>query len=188
MRVSFRNVARAGKGGRGERVERSMEAEAAEFEALIVPHRSLTPRGLALLLGAITAGCLLSTAGFVAIGAWPVAGFAGVEIVLAGLLLRLNARAARAVEVLTLEPAGLRVVRVSRRGGRAERVLPVGWLSVDLRDRPGRVPALLLRGPGVQEEVGASLGEAEKRDLAAALREALRARREPVFRNPQLES
>ena len=63
------------------------------FEAVIVPHRSLSPRGLRMLIGAI---CLLSglmMLRFWLIGAWPVAGFSVIEIGLAVFLLRLNASA-----------------------------------------------------------------------------------------------
>ncbi len=63
----------------------------------------------------------------------------------------------------------LRIVRTDRAGRRQERVLPVGWLNVVLEEPPGRVPTLLLVAHGVREEIAATLGEAEKRDLWAAL-------------------
>ena len=156
------------------------------FETIIVPHRSLSPRGVRRLIGAICAACGITALGFVALGAWPVAGFTGIEIVLAALLLRLNAAGARASEMVILDGAGLRIVRTDRRGGRTERCLPASWLAVRLQDRPGRVPALLLTAHGQREEVGASLGEVEKRDLAAALQAAVRNWQNPRFDNPQL--
>jgi hypothetical protein len=48
------------------------------------------------------------------------------------------------------------------------------------------VPKLVLTRHGVNEEIGAALGEAEKRDLAGCLRGALHRARNPVFDNPQL--
>ncbi|OJY64383.1 MAG: hypothetical protein BGP12_15305 [Rhodospirillales bacterium 70-18] len=156
------------------------------FEALIVPHRSLSARALRLLLVAICGLSGGTGALFVWLGAWPVGGFTGVELLLAAWLFRLNARAARATELLLLSPTGLRVVRTAPDGRRHEVVLKPGWLNVALQERPGRVPALLLVSHGVREEVGATLGEAEKRDLAEALRQALDRWRNPVFDNPQL--
>jgi uncharacterized membrane protein len=156
------------------------------FEAVIVPHRSLSRRGLAILVGAL---CLLSSAtatGFWLLGAWPVAGFSGAEILLAVALLRINARSARASEVLLLEEGGLRIIRTDPRGRREERVLPAGWLSLQLEERQGSVPRLWLTARGVREQVAAALGEEEKRDLAAALGRALHRQRNPVFDNPQL--
>lgn len=156
------------------------------FEALIVPHRSLSRTGLRLLLVAIGVICIANLIIFSRLRAWPVCGFAGGELVLAALLLRLNAVGARASELLLLTPQALRLVRTDPKGRRDERVLPPAWLQVQMEERPGRVPALFLGSHGVREEVGRFLGEAEKRDLARALAEALHRWRHPVFDNPQL--
>ena len=156
------------------------------FEAVIVPHRSLSARGMRLLVGFI---CVLSggvSAGLWLVGAWPAVGFYGAEIGLALLLLWWDARRVRASERLLLSDGGLRVVRTDARGRRRERVLQAAWLGVSLEERPGRVPALWLTNRGKRMEVGATLGEEEKRDLADALRAALQRWRHPVFDNPQL--
>jgi len=168
------------------------DAEALEsgtlFEAVIIPHRSLSPRGLRILIAAI---CLLSgliVLRFWLIGAWPVAGFSVAEIGIAIFLLRLNANRARLSELVLLSEDTLRIVRTGRTGRRDERVLPVGWLNVVLEEQPGRVPKLLLVARGLSEEIAATLGEVEKRDLWSALREALHLARNPLFDNPQLRS
>ena len=163
-------------------------AATAEFEAVIIPHRSLTRAGLQWLMGVI---CLLSTlisVGLWFIGAWPVIGFNGAEIALAIMLLRRNARASRASELLLLSDEGLRVVRTDMGGRRVERSLQPAWLRAELEERPGRTPALWLSDRGGRMEVGAELGEAEKRDLAAALAQALHRHRNPRFDNPQLRA
>jgi uncharacterized membrane protein len=164
----------------------TMDAETVQFQATIVPHRSLSQAGLRLLLGAVVAGCVASSVAFAAIGAWPVGVFAGVELLLAGWLLHLHMRAARASEMLLLTASGLRLIRTSPAGRVERRELPADWLRVRLEERPGRVPALILAGGGVAEEVGRELGEVAKRSLAEALAEALHRRRHPVFDNPQL--
>jgi len=163
------------------------DAPAVLFQAVIVPHRSLTLTGIRILLGAVLAGCAISSTMFVALGAWPVGVFAGAELLLAGLLFHLHMRAARASEMLLLSHEGLRVVRTSPSGAVRTRLLPAGWMTVQLEERPGRVPALLLLGHGVREEVGRELGEVAKRALAEALADALHRRRHPVFDNPQLQ-
>ena len=56
-----------------------------------------------------------------------------------------------------------------------------------MEEPPGRVPKLLLVAHGVREEIAVTLGEDEKRDLWAALREALHRLRNPQFDNPQLQ-
>jgi uncharacterized membrane protein len=156
------------------------------FEAVIIPHRSLSPRGLRILIAAIVLLSGLIVLRFWLIGAWPVAGFGVIEVGLAVFLLRLNARRARASELLLLSHDALRIVRTGRAARRDERVLPVGWLNVVLDEQAGRVPKLMLVARGVREEIAAALGEDEKRDLSLALRSALHAVRNPRFDNPQL--
>ena len=61
-----------------------------------------------------------------------------------------------------------------------------GWLNVTLQERTGRVPALVLHSHGRRAEIAKALGEAEKRELAAALETAIRDLRYPRFDNKQL--
>ena len=163
-----------------------MDAEPCFFEAVIVPHRSLSPRGLKVLIGALCALSVCSTAMFWWLGAWPIAGFNGVEISAALLLLRHNARAVRANEVILLSASSLRVIRTAQDGSRTEQAVSPAWINVHLTDRPGRVPGLFLAARGTRIEIGGSLGEPEKLDLAQSLKEALHRWRNPVFDNPQL--
>jgi uncharacterized membrane protein len=156
------------------------------FEAVIVPHRSLSPRGQWVVTGVIATACMLTGLRFWLLGAWPVVGFIAVELGLAGGLLRLHARAARQSELLVLSSGMLRVVRTDANGRRSERQLRTAWLSVELEEREGRVPALLLCTRARLEEIATTLGEMEKRDLAEALRAALHSARNPSFDNPQL--
>jgi uncharacterized membrane protein len=173
-----------GKDGRPHLI--SVTQDACQFEAVIVPHRSLSPRALWALAGVIAALCCATTGMAVWNGAWPVGAFAALEFVLAALLFRLNVRAAREAELVLLTESGLRIVRTDARGARREVELPPHWLRVRLAERPGQVPLLTLAARGVSEEVGSCLGEGEKRELAAALDAALHRWRNPRFDNPQL--
>jgi uncharacterized membrane protein len=151
-----------------------------------VPHRSLSSRGLALILCFLGVVSLSVTTMFWFLGAWPIAGFNGGEMLLAAFLLSAHAKSRRAREVLLLTAQDLRILRFDENGGRTERSLPAGWLNVILEERPGRVPALYLVTHGRSEEVARVLGEPQKRDLAEALKDALHRMRNPVFKNPQL--
>lgn len=158
----------------------------AAFEARITPHRSLGPAGLRRLVAFMLLLSSIVSTGLWFIGAWPVIGFNGAEMLLAILLLRRNARDRHATERLILAVDGLWVIRADGRGRETRRRLNNAWLQAVLQDRPGRTPALLLVERGRQLEVGTDLGEAEKRDLAEALRGALYRQRNPTFANPQL--
>ena len=155
------------------------------WEAVIIPHRSLGPRGLRWVMGLLCGLSALISAGLYWAGAWPIIGFNGLEIGLAVWLLRTNARRAGTTEMLLLSSDGLRIVRTTPAGRRTERVLKPGWLRCTVEQRAG-VSVLWLVDRGFRMEVGAELAEAEKRDLASALERALRGLQAPRFDNPQL--
>ena len=156
------------------------------FEAEVTPYRSLSPRGVRLVIGFVTAVSLCTTTLFWSLGAWPIAGFNGGEILLAMVLLRAHAKSRRQRELLTLSLGGLRILRTDATGRASENSLSPGWLNVTLQERPGRVPGLFLSSRGQHVEVAAALGEPEKRDLAEALSAAIHRLKNPIFDNPQL--
>jgi uncharacterized membrane protein len=162
------------------------EPDTCRFEALIIPHRSLSGRGLRRL--AITLGLCTALIGLRAwwLGAWPVLAVSVPELALVLFLLWLNAWRGRASELVLLDDRSLRIVRTDPSGSRREVILPNAWLTIELREAAGRHPRLMLRQRDRAEEVGATLAETEKRALAEALREALEALRNPRFDNPQL--
>ena len=158
------------------------------FEAEVTPYRSLSPRGLRLVIGLVSVVSACTTTVFWWLGAWPIAGFNGGEILIALVLLRAHARSNRQRELLLLSGQSLRILRTDSAGRASEHSLPPGWLNVILEERPGRVPGLYLTARGQQVEVAAALGEPEKRDLAQALSDAVYRLKNPVFDNPQLRT
>jgi len=156
------------------------------FEAVVKPHRSLSRRAMLMVIGGMLAGSLTVTSLMYFLGAWLVIGFNGADIVLAMVMLWLNMRAARARETITLSGSALAVHRTDVSGRRESFSLEPYWLNITLAERAGTVPKLLLSTRGRHYEVARQLGEAQKRDLAAALARALARLRSPVFDNPQL--
>jgi uncharacterized membrane protein len=156
------------------------------FQAVVVPHRSLSPRGMNILLGVVAIMVVVNASVFVSLGAWPVAGFSGVELLLATVLFRLNVRAGKGSEHLTLSHSGLKIERVEPNGTRRATTLTPAWLRLSLEERPGRAPLLVASERRRQVEIARDLGEDEKRSLASALSVALERLRNPLFDNPQL--
>jgi len=156
----------------------SAPSEPILFEALCSPPPSLGIRGfrvVALLIGGL--GAVIS-AGFLWFGAWPVLGFFGLELVFAvGLLALHRNRAARRPEIV-------RLVGGTLHAGTA--ALSAYWTRVDLAPTPRGGSRLLLRDRAQVVEIGGALGEADRRNLATALRQALATHREPRFANSQL--
>ena len=106
------------------------------FERVLLPHRSLQPRGfhiLMLLLGFVS---LAVGIGFVSIGAWPVCGFFGLDVALIYLAFRLSYRSARQREILRLADDAFTVERVDIYGERRVWQFQPFWLRVILLERP----------------------------------------------------
>jgi hypothetical protein len=153
------------------------------FQALIVPHRSLSQRGAFLLIGLITALTALVILRFWILGAWPVVLFSVLEVPLVVALLTLNMRRARASELILLNMSDLTVIRTDARGRRTRTSIPADWLNVTYSQPNAR---LLLHNRGREEEIGHFLHEPDKQSLHDALAAALHTLRHPRFDNPQL--
>ncbi|WP_161600751.1 DUF2244 domain-containing protein [Teichococcus oryzae] len=155
------------------------------FEAVSTPPRSLRPLALAVLAVLCVGWPLVGGVVFMLIGAWPVVPFLGLEsaLVLFGVMLH-HRWSGRAWEVISIGPARLSVRWRDGRGRQDEAVLDPYWVHVELCDRRG----LTLVQRDRRVPVGRFLSAEEKADLAAALRQALAAYRQPVFDNPQLRA
>ena len=76
--------------------------EPAIFAAVLTPHCSLSRHGFRLLMTALTAISFASGMAFVLMGAWPVFGFFGLDVLLLYAALELSYRRARAYEQVTV--------------------------------------------------------------------------------------
>ena len=156
------------------------------FEIRMLANRSLSARGMRAVILLLTGASLLIGALFWYLGAWPVPGFCGAEVLVACLLLRRTARGARASEVIVLRPDVLLLSRTDGTGRTSEtRILPF-WLKVAVLDRPEAALRVRLVGHGISEEIGGLLGEDARRKLARSLESALTKCRNPRYNNPQL--
>ena len=145
------------------------------FDAVLYPHRSLSPQGVRYLLFGM-AGMLTLVGTFFAVqGAWLVLPFFGCEILLFWWAFRTNARDGRRFEHLRLTPDAMTVARVRPSGQTQEhKFAPPHWLAVELTPRPGGDNELRLASHGRSLKVGGFLTPEERDDLATALRDALK--------------
>lgn len=145
------------------------------FDAVLYPHRSLSPRGFALLMAGVATAAGTVALWFTAAGAWPVLPFFGGEILLIWWAFRANSRDARTFETLELTSEALTVAHVRPSGHRTEhRFAPPHWLKVLLLPRAGGDNELQLTSHGRSLVIGRFLSPDERRDLAGALQAALR--------------
>ena len=158
----------------------SGEEEEVLFDAVLTPHRSLSPRGFLVLMLAIGVVSFGAGMAFFLVGAWPVVGFLGLDVLLIYIAFKLSYHSARGYESLRLTRDDLTVRRVDPRGKeRCWRFQPT-WLQVEMDDPPRHESHLELRSHGRSLVIGGFLTPGERLDLARALREALeRARQAP---------
>jgi uncharacterized membrane protein len=144
------------------------------FSATITPHRSLTLRGFHVLMLCLAALSIGSGVLFVSIGAWPVFGFFGLDVLLLYIALRANFRAARAYEEVTITPSELTVRKVSHRGGVREWTLNPVWVRLErIVHAEFGIERLFLVSHGRRLLIAAALGPHEKASFARALSTAL---------------
>jgi uncharacterized membrane protein len=144
------------------------------FEFLVYPNPALSPQGFMLVMGLVAAASGAFGAGFFLLGAWPVTGFLGLDVLGLYIAFRWARRQCRQLEMIRVDREGLVLRRVDP-GGRAHetRIEPY-WASIKLVERHGNRGILTVTAQGRQIEIGRFLTVAEKRDLARALEDALR--------------
>ncbi len=155
--------------------DNASETAAPLFDAVLYPHRSLSPRGLAVLMTGVIGALVLVAAFFTLLGAWPVLPFFGAEIVMVFFTFRLNNRDARSFERLCLTEDALTVDQVRPSGRRRRHSFrPPHWLRVDLTRRPGGNDELIISSHGESLVIGRFLSADERREIAASLANALK--------------
>ena len=155
------------------------------FSALLTPHRSLSRSGFLVLMAFVSVVSFAAGVAFLLMGAWPVLGFFGLDVLFVYWAFRINFRHARASEEITITPSELRVRRVSHRGHVVEWVLNPLWVRLDQKTHAEfGIEKLYLVSRGRRISIASFLGADEKASFAKALTAALQAaKRGPIY-NP----
>lgn len=106
-------------------------SEPAIFSAVVTPHRSLDRTGFLIVMAAVSAVSFVAGTVFLVMGAWPVFGFFGLDVLLVYWAFRTNYRAAAAYEEITVTPSELRVRKVSHRGHASEWSFNPLWVRLE---------------------------------------------------------
>ncbi len=154
------------------------------FERVLLPHRSLPPRGFRTMMLVLGLVSLAVGIGFVSIGAWPVTGFFGLDVALIYLAFRLNYRSARRSEILRLAGDAFTVERISVRGNRCVWRFQPFWLRVVLEEHDADRNRLFVASHGRLLAIGDFLPPPARRELAATIRDALSRWRAAIGREP----
>jgi uncharacterized membrane protein len=157
-------------------------AETAIFSVVITPHRSLSSTGFLIFMLCIGGASFVSGVAFLLLGAWPVFGFLGLDVLLVYWAFRANFRAARAYEEVTVTATELTVRKVNPRGAVQVWTLNPLWVRLDriVHEEFG-IERLFLVSRGRRLSIAGALSPDEKKDFASALSAALgEARRGPT--------
>jgi len=143
------------------------------FSAVLRPHRSLPPKGFGLLMAVFGGLSLGAGVFFVQLGAWPVCGFFGLDVLLLYGAFRLSYNSARICEIVELFPDLLRVRRIRPRKPVREWRFQPYWLRVEIEEHGDIVGPLRLVSHGTGLSIAGFLGGRERKRFAGALTAAL---------------
>jgi len=155
------------------------------FSAMLTPHRSLNRAGFLILMAFLSVISFVAGIAFLIIGAWPVFGFFGLDVLAVYWAFRTNFARATAREEISVTPTELRVRRVSHRGSVSEWSFNPLWVTLDkqVHEEYG-IERLALVSRGRQLTIANFLGAEEKASFAKALTAALIAAKRGIDYNP----
>jgi len=146
--------------------------------AVLTPNRSLGHRGFFILMAIISCISFIAGVVFISVGAWPVVGFFGLDILLIYWALRLNYRSGGLRETIELDDETLKITRISPSGHAKTWQFNRYWVrvqhSVDAEEEYDNQP-LFLTSHGRMLEIAGFLSRGEKIEFSELLRKALKA-------------
>jgi uncharacterized membrane protein len=160
-----------------------MNPDAPLFEDTLRPHRSLGRRGFRALMGAAFFATTALSIPFYLMGAWPIVGFLGLDVIAVYLAFHFNFRSARASEHFRLTYFELLFERVSATGARRAWRFAPAWVRLERIDDEDYGPQrLTLVSRGRSWRIGSGVGPERKAQFAGELSRALiEARRGPRY-------
>lgn len=145
------------------------------WQATLTPYRSLSKQGFIAVMTLVAVINLVVGALFVAIGAWPVVGFAGLDVLLIWWAFRANFADARRAERISITEHELILERLADLKQPEQLRFVRRWVRVVLEeDRDRELIGRLSLVCGQQRvHIGDFLAPDERRTLAQALKSAL---------------
>ena len=150
-----------------------MHDAAPDFDFVLLPHRSLGPRGFLIVMGLIGGFSFIAGMVFMLQGAWPVMGFLGFDVLLIWLAFRMSYRTGRVRERVVIHDGELTIMRRDTRGHEHAWRFPAYWVRTDLeRDRRG-FESLYVGSHDRRVQIGAFLTPEELASFRHTLDDAL---------------
>lgn len=163
----------------------STNADRPVFSAMIKPHRSLSGEAYRILITCLCLATIVSSIPFMVMGAWPVAGYFGLDLLAILIAFRVNFRQAQAYEEVVLSYVELVLRQVSHRGEAREWRFNPQWVRIERQEDEefGLRHIAIVSGP-TRIDVGGQLSPAERADFLQALEAGLlEAKRGPRYQS-----
>ena len=143
------------------------------FSKELRPRRSSSPQTVQCLVIVSIVLVVLIGLIFVYIGAWPVFGFLGLELITLSALLCYHYHQGFLVEHIVITENNLSVVRTAPSGQKHTWTAKHHWLQVNLQDKDYKSSQLELRSHGRSIFIGSFLTPRERLNLATWLHDSL---------------
>lgn len=150
------------------------------LDAEVRPNRSLPDTGFLVLMGAIGLMSLSAGLGFMVIGAWPVLGFFGLDVLLVALAFGLSFRNGRRRESIQVTQKQIRVTRRTAFGHLTVYRVPSAFTRVEIVGRGEPDVQTRLAHAGKYLVIGAMLSPREREALAEAVYAAVKQACAPI--------
>jgi uncharacterized membrane protein len=144
------------------------------LDLTLTPNRSFDRRHMRWMVAGVGAVFLLMGLRFLALGAWPVLPFMLADVTLLFWAFRANYAAGRGHERLVLADDLVMLSRVNPYGAVTRFGFDAYWARVKVEETPLGDAHVWLAAGGRRVRVGRFLSANERRDVGAALTEALR--------------
>lgn len=144
------------------------------FAAKLMPYRSLSPAGFAILMVIVAVICVSNAYFYFHLGAWPVAIFFFFDVALLYAAFKLSYRAGQAREEITISRTALAVRKITPNGRQREHIYNPFWAKflVERDDEIG-ITSMRISGEGYQSTIGTFLNPQDRESFAASFSEAL---------------
>lgn len=144
------------------------------YEAELAPHRSLGAKGFRILFAITGALSAVHVIFFMAVGAWPIMMFFGLDFILLYGAFWLNYRAARAREQISLSRLDLTIRKIAPNGHVREARYNPFWAKLKVARHPEiGITAMRVAGQGRETPFGDFLYPEAREKVASDLTRAL---------------
>lgn len=144
------------------------------FKALLTPHRSLGRTGFLILMMTLLAAWVVTGVIFLSLGAWPVFGFFGLDVLLLYLAFRANYRAARVREEVSVSRTTLDIRKYAPSGRHvAHHFNPIWARFAVARHNMIGITEMAVEGQGRRVAIGNFLNPDDRESFASAFAGAL---------------